>query len=153
MDQDWNIIFSYTRELAIEDGVLIDVTEQANQLGFKVNTCVTDRLYGDYLVPPAGLEGEGQSLEGRLHDLLFRTLIAAKASIAGDRAEFDILFLMKPGSWDTVHVLAIMGPGDHSEPVLVAGRQVSQLSTGARIWRQSRSELREPALVRVVDRI
>ena len=118
MDQDWNVIFSYTREQAIEDGVLIDVTEQAAQIGFKVNTCVTDHLYGDYLAPPAGLEGEGQSLEGRLHDLLFRTLIAAKSSSAGDRVEFDVLFLMKPGRWDTVHVLAIMGPGDHGEPVL-----------------------------------
>jgi len=38
MDQDWNIIFSYTRRQAIEDGVLIDVTEQAKQMGFKV-TC------------------------------------------------------------------------------------------------------------------
>ena len=70
------------------------------------------------MVPPAGLEGEGQSLEGRLHDLLFRTLIAAKASSAGDRAEFDVLFLMMPGRWDTAHILAIMGPGDHGEPVL-----------------------------------
>ncbi|BAH76712.1 DUF6573 family protein [Solidesulfovibrio magneticus] len=118
MAEDWNIIFSYTRKQAIEDGVLIDVTEQANRLGFKVNTCVTGHLYGDYLAPPAGLAGEGQSLEGRLHDLLFRTLIAAKSSSAGDRVEFDVLFLMKPGRWDTVHVLAIMGPGDHGEPVL-----------------------------------
>lgn len=62
--------------------------------------------------PFAGLEGEGQSLEGRLHDLLFRTLIAAKASSSGDRVEFDVLFLMKPGRWNTVvHVLAIMGLG------------------------------------------
>ena len=118
MAEDWNIIFSYTRKQAIEDGVLIDVTEQANQLGFKVNTCVTDHLYADYLVPPAGLEGEGQSLEGRLTDLLFRTLIAAKASSTGDRVEFDVLFLMSPGRWDTAHILAIMGPGDHGEPVL-----------------------------------
>ena len=118
MAEDWNIIFSYTRKQAIEDGVLIDVTEQAAEIGFKVNTCVTDHLYGDYLAPPAGLEGEGQSLEGRLHDLLFRTLIAAKASSTGDCVEFDVLFLMSPGRWDTVHVLAIMGPGDHGEPVL-----------------------------------
>ena len=39
-------------------------------------------------------------------------------SSAGDRAEFDVLFLMMPGRWDTAHILAIMGPGDHGEPVL-----------------------------------
>ena len=118
MDQDWNVIFSYTRKQAIEDGVLIDVTEQANQLGFKVNTVVTDHLYGDYLTPPAGLEGEGQSVEGRLYDLLFRTLIAAKTFGARDRINFDVLFLMSPGKWATVKILAVMGPGDHGEPVL-----------------------------------
>ena len=118
MDQDWNIIFSYTRKQAIEDEVLIDVTEQAKQMGFKVHTVVTDHLYWEYLTPPAGLEGEGQSVEGRLHDLLFKTLIAAKTFGGGSRIEFDVLFLMSPGRWDTVHVLAIMGPGDHGEPVL-----------------------------------
>ena len=115
---DWNVIFSYTREQAIEDGVLIDVTAQAAEMGFKVHTVVTDHLYGDYLVPPAGLEGEGQSVEGRLQDLLFRTLLAAKAIRNSDRAEFDVLFLMAPGRWDTVHVVAVIGPGDHGEPVM-----------------------------------
>ena len=47
MDKDWEIISCYTRQQAIEDGVLVDVTEQAKQIGFKVNTCVTDHLIGD----------------------------------------------------------------------------------------------------------
>ncbi len=84
----------------------------------KVSTCVTDHLYIDYIVPPAGLEGEGQSIEGRLHDLLFRTLLAAKAIRDSDRAEFDVLFLMAPGRWDTAHVVAVIGPGDQGEPVM-----------------------------------
>ena len=120
MDQDWNVIFSYTRKQAIEDGVLIDVTDQAKQMGFKVNTVVTDHLFGDYLTPPAGLEGEGQSLEGRLHDLLFKTLIAAKTFGGGSRIEFDVLFLMSPSKWATVKILAVMGPGDPGEPVLTS---------------------------------
>jgi hypothetical protein len=115
---DWPIIFSYTRAQAIADCVLIDVTAQAAEMGFKVYTVVTDHLYGDYLVPPAGLEGEGQSIEGRLHDLLFRTLLAAKAIRDSDRVEFDVLFLMAPGRWDTAHVVAVIGPGDQGEPVM-----------------------------------
>jgi hypothetical protein len=39
---DWPIIFQYTRAQAIEDGVLIDVTVQAAELGFRVHTVVTD---------------------------------------------------------------------------------------------------------------
>ena len=115
---DWPIIFSYTRAQAIADGVLIDVTVQAAEIGFKVHTVVTDHLYGEFVMPPAGLEGEGQSIEGRLHDLLFRTLLAAKAIRDSDRAEFDVLFLMAPGRWDTAHVVAAIGPGDQSEPVM-----------------------------------
>jgi hypothetical protein len=72
MDKDWEIISCYTRQQAIEDGVLIDVTEEAKRIGFKVNTCVTDNLFLEYVSPPAGLEGEGQSIEGRLQDLRFR---------------------------------------------------------------------------------
>jgi len=87
-------------------------------MGFKVNTVVTDHLYGNYLTPPVGLEGEGQSLEGRLTDLLFKTLIVAKTSGGGSRIEFDVLFLMSPGKWATVKILVIIGPGDHGEPVL-----------------------------------
>lgn len=115
---DWPIIFSYTRAQAIADGVLIDVTAQAAEVGFKVHTVVTDHLYGEYVVPTAGLEGEGQSVEGRLHDLLFRTLLAAKAIRDSDRVEFDVLFLMAPGRWDTAHVVAVIGPGDQGEPVM-----------------------------------
>ena len=115
---DWPIIFSYTRAQAIADGVLIDVTAQAAEVGFKVPTVVTDHLYNRYVVPPAGLEGEGQSVEGRLQDLLFRALIATARNGTGDRAEFDVLFLMAPGRWDTAHVVAVIGPGDHGEPVM-----------------------------------
>lgn len=42
---DWPIIFSYTRAQAIADGVLIDVTARAAEVGFKVPTVVTDHLY------------------------------------------------------------------------------------------------------------
>ena len=115
---DWPIIFSYTRAQAIADGVLIDVTAQAAEVGFKVHTVVTDHLYNSYVVPPTGLEGEGQSVEGRLHDLLFRTLLAAKAIRDSDRVEFDVLFLMSPGRWDTAHVVAVIGSGDQGEPVM-----------------------------------
>ncbi len=115
---DWPIIFSYTRAQAITDGVLIDVTAQAAEVGFKVHTVVTDHLYNSYVVPPAGLEGDGQSVEGRLQDLLFRTLLAAKTIKDSDRAEFDVLFLMAPGRWGTAHVVAAIGPGDQGEPVL-----------------------------------
>ena len=115
---DWNLIYSYTRAQAIEDGVLIDVTEKAKGIGFKVHTVVTDNLFHGYIETPAGLEGEGQSTTGRLHDLMVLALFAARAYGAGDRVNFKVAFLMAPGRKESIEVIAHMGPGDNGEPVL-----------------------------------
>jgi hypothetical protein len=117
-NNDWNVIYSYTREQAIADGVLIDVTEQAKATGFKLPTVVTDNLYHQYIEPPAGLAGEGQSVTGRLHDLLTLALFAAKRAANSDRVYFKVSFLMSPGRSESVEVIAHIGPGDSTEPVL-----------------------------------
>ena len=114
---EFNLIYSYSRAQAIEDGVLIDVTTQAKEAGFKFHTVVTDNLFHSYITPPAGLEGEGQSISGRLHDLfmVLRTAILGKS--ATDYLELDVLFLMAPGRHERVRIIAVVGPGDHGEPV------------------------------------
>jgi hypothetical protein len=38
---DWDVVYSYTRKQAIKDGVLIDVTKQAKETGFKVPVAIT----------------------------------------------------------------------------------------------------------------
>ena len=113
-----NLIYSYTRAQAIADGVLVDVTEQAKATGFKLPTVVTDNLYHHYIEPPAGLAGEGQSVAGRLHDLLTLALFAAKRAANSDRVYFKVAFLMSPGHSETVEGIAHIGPGDNAEPVL-----------------------------------
>ena len=118
-DNEWNLIYSYTRAQAIEDGVLIDVTDAAKGVGFKVHTVVTATLYNGYVEPPTGLTGEGQSVTGRLHDLLFLVLCAARKNRAGaDRATVRVAFLMAPAKTETVDVIVHIGPGDQGEPVL-----------------------------------
>ncbi len=118
-DQGFNIIYSYTRSQAIADGVLIDVTDQANETGFKVPVAISDHLYNGYIVPPNGLDGEGQSISGRLHDVLLMTFYAAKVRWDGERVYFEVLFLMGGGPrFEKVQCVAIVGPGDEGEPVL-----------------------------------
>jgi hypothetical protein len=113
-----NVIYSYTRAQAIADGVLIDVTDEAKAHGFKVPVAITDHLFHGYVAVPAGLETEGQSVTGRLHDLLTLAMIAARTSKGTDRAYFKVAFLMAPGRTETVQVIAHIGPGDTPEPVL-----------------------------------
>ena len=117
-NKDWNVIYSYSRAQAIADCVLVDVTEQAKAIGFRIPTVVTATLYQGYVAPPAGLEGEGQSVTGRLHDLLTLALFAAKRAVNSDRVYFKVSFLMSPGRLETVEVIAQIGPGDQGEPVL-----------------------------------
>lgn len=115
---NWNVVYAYSRSQAIADGVLVDVTDAARAVGFRVHTVVTDHLFNDYVVPRPGLEGEGQSLEGRLHDLLLLALVAAKRSKGTDRVNFKVSFLMEAGKSETLDALAHIGPGDEGEPVL-----------------------------------
>ena len=117
-DKDWNVIYSYTRAQAIEDGVLIDVTDDAKATGFKVHTVVTDNLYYRYVEVPTGLDAEGQSRAGRLHDVLVLALFAARSSKGTDRVYFKVDFLMEPGRLEEANIIAHIGPGDHGEPVL-----------------------------------
>ncbi|AGW13851.1 DUF6573 family protein [Megalodesulfovibrio gigas] len=117
-DESWNVIYTYTRAQAIADGVLVDVTTQARQSGFKVPVAVTERLFHQYIIPPPGLEGEGQSIEGRLHDLFFQSIMTAQKARGKDRVAFEVLFLMRPGEHETVHCILHIGPGDAGEPVV-----------------------------------
>ncbi|WP_338669393.1 DUF6573 family protein [Pseudodesulfovibrio methanolicus] len=113
------LIYSYSRKQAIEDGVLIDVTDQANETGFKVPVAISDHLYNGYIVPPDGLDGEGQSISGRLRDVLLMTFYAAKVRWDGERVYFEVLFLMGEGPrFEKVQCVAIVGPGDEGEPVM-----------------------------------
>ena len=118
-DQGFNIIYSYTRTQAIADGVLIDVSGQANETGFKVPVAISDHLYNGYIVPPDGLDGEGQSVSGRLHDVLLMTFYAAKVRWDGERVYFEALFQMGEGPrFEKVQCVAIVGHGDNGKPVL-----------------------------------
>lgn len=110
--------YSYTRKQAIEDGVLIDVSDQAKASGFKIPVAVTDHLYNGYVVPSKELEEEGQSVEGRLHDLFMMTQAAAANRWKDNRVYYEVLFKTQPRTLQTVRCLAVVGPGDEGEPVL-----------------------------------
>ena len=99
---DFTIVSTYSRKQALADGVLIDSTATAQTYGFKLPFAISDALYRGYVMPPAGLAGEGQSLEGRMHDLLMLANIAAKKGLEQDQVEFEVLFLMMPGKHEKV---------------------------------------------------
>ena len=119
-DPLFNLIYAYTRKQAIEDGNLLDVTAQAKESGFKVPVCVSLNLYAKYITPPSGLEGEGQSVEGRLHDLFTMCMLGIQKQLNECRVNFKVLFLMKsqPRSLEEVEVVCQIGPDDDMKPCI-----------------------------------
>src|SRR5438105_447681 len=97
MSDDWDVIHTYTRKQAIDDGVLVpvedlvpDEPEFARQAGWKVPVAMTATLAG--LVVPNGHEtGQGQSIKGRLWDLLNMARMYSRSQ-RGDTAYFPCIF-------------------------------------------------------------
>lgn len=71
-------IYSYTRQQAIDDGLLVDIseTEEAKEAGFIVPITLTVGVYQLCQVPE-GLEGI-QDLKGRLWDTVYIAALAHK---------------------------------------------------------------------------
>ena len=119
---DAPVIFSYTRAQAIEDGVLVDLTEWAKETGFRIPVACTATIWNQYIVPPKDTRELGQSERGRGHDLLwmlYNAIRARKSNGGGDDQLFyKVIFLQAPHRQETVTLKTMCGPGDHGEPVL-----------------------------------
>ncbi len=125
------VIFSYSRAQAIEDGVLVDLTEWARETGFKIPVACTSAVWNGYIAPPEGTRECGQSERGRAHDvlwMLYLTIRSQKPNTVSrngngrrpieDRLYFEVAFLQAPRKHETVRFKSICGPGDHGEPVV-----------------------------------
>jgi hypothetical protein len=137
-DNPWGEpIFSYTRAQAIADGVLVDLTSATDdkgqrlcpQAGFKVAVAITRTAWAQTIEAggswrPDG-EGEvlelkgGQSLTGRLWDLLCMLRVASRKAANSDRVHFQVLVdVHGDGRRETVSLWALCGPGDDAQPVI-----------------------------------
>ena len=88
MDDEPYVIHRYTRENAIEDGVLVDVTEQAKETGILLPTVITDHLHRVLeQIPERSI---GQDWRGRLHYVLWMTFLKLKAMQTLRDAEFPV---------------------------------------------------------------
>lgn len=114
-----DLIYSYTREQALADRVLVDLSDLAREAGFKIPVAVTEAVYTNYLDHLPELYNEGQSLNGRAWDLLQVLHTAAIANPDRDTISFTVLFVQTPGYLpEPIELKAICGPGDDGSPVL-----------------------------------
>ncbi len=110
-----DIIYSYTRKQAIEDGVLIDVSKIAKEAGFKWNVALTSALWNGYIKPSPTLIGQSET--GRLWDLLTILRIEARKNNEQEIL-FSVYFQMENNKKQLVKLKAVAGPSDDGEPVV-----------------------------------
>jgi hypothetical protein len=110
-----DLIHSYSRAQAIEDGVLVDVSDIAKEAGFRYPVALTSALWADIQNIPASRSHE--DVQGRLWDALWMGLCAIKASKQGGTTLLYSLILPVRGRKNYT-VKLICGPGDNAEPVI-----------------------------------
>jgi len=105
------VISSYSRAQAIEDGVLVDVSGPARELGFKFPVAVTCGVWASCVEVPKSNHIESE--DGRLHDVLWMLKVAIRISSGGDRVEFRVRVGKR-----VVNLYSVCGPGDDMAPVI-----------------------------------
>lgn len=115
-----DVIDTYSRAEAIADGVLIDVTKTAQEAGFKYPIAITSAVYNTYIVPSKALEKLGQSIQGRLWDVLNILLFRIRLGKGGNQVNFSVLFQMDdyPKKPKLIALKSICHGGDNAEPVI-----------------------------------
>ena len=115
---DAEVISSYTRAQALEDGVLVDVSETAREAGIRFPVAMTRTVWGEYVEVPEGVTCQDET--GRLWDILW--MLRCNARQGGDTLFFKLYVrnhnrerLTKA---DLVTLKAVCGPEDTPEPVI-----------------------------------
>jgi hypothetical protein len=126
------IVFSYTRAQAIADGVLVDVSEMAEEAGVRMATALTQAVYEKYVAVPESLEGL-QDESGRLWDILWMFTHAVRSGrMDGSQGTFTVIVALPDrGDWSSnespfegqrtqrlVTLKAVCGPEDDGAPCI-----------------------------------
>lgn len=123
---DWNegdvvfgeVIHTYTRAQAIDDGTLVDVSEMAREAGFKFPVAMTVTAWAD-LVAWNDSNAAYQDEAGRLWDVL--TMMRYFAKQGGSTVQCEVLRVPNTARALNPKMAKFVmncGPGDNVEPVI-----------------------------------
>jgi hypothetical protein len=124
MFENANLVFSYSRKQAIEDGVLVDLMQDetaslVKEAGFKYPIAMTSTAFAKTISPIDGGElPSGQSISGRLWDVLTVLRFAIRSAPKNEDRVYFPVSVWNGHSSDEVNMWAHFGPGDTPEPVI-----------------------------------
>lgn len=126
------IIDVYSRKEAIEDGFQVRCPDAIRQeAGIKFPVYFTSTLWEQYITPPENLEGYGQSLDGRLWDVLWMWRFnVQKQRPDGPEMTYSVVFTMPcpagkkrqsiegagEAIQETVKLYSVIGPANFDDP-------------------------------------
>lgn len=117
MFDESDLIHVYTRAQAIEDGVLVDVTETAKEAGINYPVAITQAVWAEYVAVPDGVECQDES--GRLWDVLWMLAVAIRRSRArGDTRHYELYVRNDNRQPKLVTLKAVCGPADDGSPCI-----------------------------------
>lgn len=118
------VISTYTRAQAIDDGVLIDTGDMAQEAGFKLPVAMTVAAWDDCVYWSADDSNRQvhQDQSGRLWDVLFMASHAIRTHTGqASRLQFTLYRVPRDGRTrksELAQLKVVIGPGDRGEPVI-----------------------------------
>lgn len=119
-------ISSYSRAQAIEDGQLVDVSEQASSKtgflgGFNIPVAVTDSVWAAIEAIPLTARHSCDDVGGRLHDVLFTARMAANRARGADRVDFIVILPTRGSRIRNRTLRMTIGGDDQGLPCITIG--------------------------------
>lgn len=115
-EQEMMVIHATSRKEAIDDGVLVDVSEMAREAGFRHPTALTRAVYERYMVVPPGAGCQDEL--GRLWDILWMARFGQGDSVGNSVSHFQLYVRNDNSRPRLVTLKAVCGPGDDEKPVV-----------------------------------
>lgn len=116
-------IHTYTRAQAIEDGMLVDVSQTAKEAGFSISVAMTAGAWAD-AVEWTDKDSQRQTFQnesGRLWDVLWMAICAARRQQGKSEIHFQFYRVPRGGRGHMARLTTLtmkIGFGDESEPVI-----------------------------------
>ena len=117
------VISSYSRRQAIEDGVLVDLMQPetvgaVREAGFKFPVAMTAAAFAATVAEIDKELPDGQDLQGRLWDVLWLLSVAIRSTRQStDRVSFRVK-VWNGKRHDEIKLWSVCGPGDTAAPVI-----------------------------------
>ena len=123
MTMEWDVIDTYTRAEAIEDGVLIDVTEMAKEAKIKYPVALSEAVYAKIEDKP-----DIEDIDGRTWDVVWMLRCAITGAIPSKKVGESLIYfklILNDSNVDygnfkpkEITLKALVHGGDAGEPVI-----------------------------------